>query len=109
MCNICPRKCNVNRAIKACVCGCSDKLKVNIYQLHHGEEPVIRGNKGSGTIFFSGCNLKCVYCQNYNISDFGYGVEYSSEEVCNMMLDLQNQNAHNINLVTPTHFRSEEH
>jgi putative pyruvate formate lyase activating enzyme len=103
-CNICPRKCNVDRSEKTGICGCTDKLKVNIYQLHYGEEPVISGKNGSGTIFFSGCNLKCVFCQNSNISYLGHGKEYSNEEVSNMMLELQVKNAHNINLVTPAHF-----
>lgn len=103
-CNICPRKCNVDRTLKTGICGCGDKPKVNVYQLHYGEEPVISGSKGSGTIFFSGCNLKCVFCQNYTISYLGYGNDYSIDELSNMMLDLQKQNAHNINLVTPTHF-----
>lgn len=103
-CNICPRKCNVDRSVKRGVCGCSDKPKVNIYQLHYGEEPVISGTNGSGTIFFSGCNLSCLYCQNYTISQLRHGKEYNIDELSNMMLELQRQNAHNINLVTPTHF-----
>jgi putative pyruvate formate lyase activating enzyme len=103
-CNICPRKCNVDRSVKRGVCGCSDKPKVNIYQLHYGEEPIISGTNGSGTIFFSGCNLSCVFCQNYTISQMRHGKEYSIEELSDMMLEIQMQNAHNINLVTPTHF-----
>ncbi len=103
-CNICPGKCNVNRAEKRGICGCSDKVKVNIYQLHYGEEPVISGSNGSGTIFFSGCNLGCVFCQNYTISQLGNGSEYSIDELSKMMLSLQAKKAHNINLVTPTHF-----
>ncbi len=103
-CNICPRKCNAVRSVKPGVCGCSDKPKVNLYQLHYGEEPIISGVNGSGTIFFSGCNLNCVFCQNYTISQLRHGKECSIEELSNMMLELENQNANNINLVTPTHF-----
>ena len=106
-CNICPRKCNVNRLEKKGVCGCSDMLIINLYQLHFGEEPVISGKNGSGTIFFSGCNLGCVYCQNYTISQLRHGNEYSIYDVSNMMLELQSQNAHNINLVTPSHFTTQ--
>lgn len=103
-CNICPRKCNAIRSKMPGVCGCSDLPKVNIFQLHHGEEPIISGSNGSGTIFFSGCNLKCVFCQNFSISQFRHGYECSVEELADMMLSLQLQNAHNINLVTPAHF-----
>lgn len=106
-CNICPRKCNADRAVKAGDCGCGEKLKINLAQLHYGEEPIISGERGSGTIFFSGCNLHCVFCQNYSISQQRYGNEYSIEELSRMMLELERQNAHNINLVTPTHFSTE--
>lgn len=103
-CVICPRKCAVNRYERMGFCKSSDKIKINTYQLHHWEEPVISGTQGSGTIFFSHCNLQCVFCQNYKISFSGYGKEFSNEEACAIMLDLQNRNAHNINLVSPTHY-----
>ncbi|MDD2332150.1 MAG: radical SAM protein, partial [Candidatus Cloacimonetes bacterium] len=85
-------------------CQAGAKLKVNIACLHHGEEPVISGTGGSGTIFFSHCNLRCVFCQNYQISSMGWGEEISIQSCAELMLSLQEQGAHNINLVTPTHF-----
>jgi putative pyruvate formate lyase activating enzyme len=71
---------------------------------HLGEEPMISGHRGSGTIFMSNCNMHCLYCQNYTISQLGYGREYTVEQVASMMLDLQAAGVHNINFVTPTHF-----
>jgi putative pyruvate formate lyase activating enzyme len=103
-CLICPRKCEVDRFEKEGYCNSSEKIKINTYQLHYWEEPVISGKQGSGTIFFSNCNLRCVFCQNYKISKLGHGKEYTTEQLCAMMLDLQTKGAHNINLVTPTHF-----
>jgi putative pyruvate formate lyase activating enzyme len=88
-------------------CRSSDKIIINRIQLHHGEEPVISGTRGSGTIFFSNCNLACVYCQNYTISQQGWGRSYSESEVTAAMLQLQDAGAHNINLVTPTHFTAQ--
>ncbi|RKX69625.1 radical SAM protein [candidate division TA06 bacterium] len=105
-CNICPWKCGVNR-IKGekGICEASgENVKIASFNLHHGEEPPISGMKGSGTIFFSGCNMKCVYCQNYPISQFKYGKENTIEELSDIMLDLKNKNAHNINLVTCNHY-----
>ncbi|OFY93725.1 MAG: hypothetical protein A2309_04485, partial [Bacteroidetes bacterium RIFOXYB2_FULL_35_7] len=81
-----------------------NKIKVNISQLHFGEEPILSRTKGSGTIFFSHCNLRCVFCQNFLISHRGEGSEISITELAEMMLDLQNRGAHNINLVSPSHF-----
>jgi len=103
-CNICPRKCDIDREVNRGFCRSGVLPKINIYQLHYGEEPVISGTRGSGTIFFSGCNLSCVYCQNYQISQLNYGKEYSIKELAEIMIELQAQGAHNINLVTPTHF-----
>lgn len=103
-CVICPRACGINRYESLGFCKSSYKIKINTYQLHQWEEPVISGTKGSGTIFFSNCNLQCVFCQNYKISYSGFGKEYTTAEVCAMMLDLQNKGAHNINLVSPAHF-----
>ena len=103
-CNICPRKCNVNRHLKLGFCESSENIKINIYQLHHWEEPIISGTQGSGTIFFSSCNLKCVYCQNHKISFQNYGSFYNVDELSNIMLELQSKGAHNINFVTPAHF-----
>ena len=103
-CLLCPRKCGVNRYKEKGVCGASNKLKVAYYSLHMWEEPVISGVKGSGTIFFSYCNLKCMYCQNKKISLDGYGKIISMKRLGEVMLELQDKGAHNINLVTPTHY-----
>lgn len=103
-CVICPRDCGVDRQHQVGACGLGATLTVNCSQLHFGEEPVISGQRGSGTIFFAGCNLHCVYCQNYPISQEHRGSPCSVPELVAMMLDLQRQGAHNINLVTPTHF-----
>ena len=102
-CNICPNNCKVNRINgKVGICKASDKVKVALASLHYFEEPCISGEKGSGTVFFSNCNLKCKFCQNYKISWEGKGKEITAEELANIFLDLQNQGANNINLVTPT-------
>jgi putative pyruvate formate lyase activating enzyme len=103
-CRICPRECGVDRYQSLGFCGASNELTVNLAQLHFGEEPPISGSRGSGTIFFSHCNLKCVYCQNYTISCDGWGDALSEQALAEMMLDLQQQGAHNINLVTPSHY-----
>ena len=103
-CRLCPRNCGVNRYENVGVCGASNNLKVSHYSLHHWEEPVISGENGSGTIFFSHCNLKCIFCQNKKISTLGYGKEISGKRLIEIMLELQEVGAHNINLVTPTHF-----
>ena len=101
-CNLCPRRCGVNRYEKKGFCGATNKIKLAYYSLHMWEEPVISGDKGSGTIFFSNCNLRCLYCQNKKISIDGYGKYISNKELGNIMLKLQDMGAHNINLVTPT-------
>jgi len=103
-CRICPRDCSINRYKETGYCRASADIKVNLYQLHFGEEPVLSGTSGSGTIFFSHCNLNCIYCQNYTISYEGNGNIVSEEQCLEMMLNLQEQGAHNINLVTPTHY-----
>jgi putative pyruvate formate lyase activating enzyme len=105
-CVICPRECHVNRnagSVKG-ICGVDFRLKVSSANLHFGEEPPISGTRGSGTIFLSGCNLKCVYCQNYPISQYGHGDSATVDDVAGMMLDLQKRGAHNINFVTPSHY-----
>ncbi len=103
-CSICPRKCNVNR-LKDEKGFCKTGLKPKVYSFipHQGEEPPISGTRGSGTIFFSYCNMACVYCQNYEFSQLGQGREVDFEELAHFMLELQNMGCHNINLVTPTH------
>ena len=101
-CNLCPRKCNINRHEKVGFCGAKDKIKIARASLHYWEEPCISGTNGSGTIFFSNCNLKCIFCQNYEISTENVGAEITIEKFANICIDLQNKKALNINLVTPT-------
>lgn len=104
-CELCPRRCGANRAAGACgVCWADDSLKIARAALHYWEEPPISGECGSGTIFFSGCPLKCVYCQNHEISTGGFGIEVAPGRLVEIMLELQEQGAHNINLVTATHY-----
>lgn len=103
-CNLCPRNCGINRYEKVGVCGANDKVKLAYYSLHQWEEPVISGINGSGTVFFSHCNMKCIFCQNKKISTDGYGKEISIERLKEIYLELQEKGAHNINLVTPTHY-----
>lgn len=103
-CMLCPRKCGVNRYKTKGACGANNKVKLAYYSLHKWEEPVISGSKGSGTIFFSNCNMKCIYCQNKKISLDGYGKYISNKKLGEIMLKLQDMGAHNINLVTPTHY-----
>ena len=104
-CDICPRNCKVNRLKgEKGYCGTAKEMVVYSSFLHQGEEPVISGQKGSGTIFFSGCNLKCIYCQNYKFSHTVVGKKISEIDLAKIMLRLQGEGAHNINLVTPTHF-----
>ena len=103
-CLLCPRKCGVNRYETVGACGATNKIRLAYYSLHMWEEPVLSGTNGSGTIFFSHCNMKCIYCQNKKISIDGYGKLISNKRLGEIMLELQKQGAHNINLVTPTHY-----
>lgn len=106
-CSLCPRRCGADRTRgKTGFCGMPDLPAVNLIKLHYGEEPVISGTKGSGTVFFEGCNLGCVYCQNYAISrgPSGRGTLMDKDSLADAYLRLQEQGAHNINLVTPMHF-----
>ncbi len=103
-CRVCPHRCEVNRLENELgYCRTGKSAIVSSYFPHHGEEFPIRGFRGSGTIFFSYCNMRCVYCQNYEISHFGEGREVSPEELADMMLELQDMGVHNINLVSPSH------
>ena len=104
VCSLCPRKCGVDREISHGYCGAGLSAKVARAELHMWEEPCISGKNGSGTVFFSGCNLRCVYCQNYEISrqNNGAGKEISDKKLSEVFLRLQGQHANNINLVTPT-------
>lgn len=102
-CMLCPHNCKVNRANgEAGRCKCTNKIKIALVSLHKFEEPCISGENGSGTVFFSNCNLNCMFCQNYEISHLGKGYEVSTEELANIFLEQQKNGAHNINLVTPT-------
>ena len=101
-CNLCPRNCLVNRYEKKGFCNANEKIKVALAKPFYYEEPPISGTKGSGTIFFSSCNLKCLFCQNEQISQKCFGKEISITTLANIMLDLQEKKVHNINLVTPT-------
>lgn len=104
-CTLCPRECKVDRTIgQTGLCGMTSKIKVARIAPHYYEEPPISGENGSGAIFFSGCNLKCIFCQNYNISTNNFGTEISINKLAQKMIELQNKKVHNINLVTPTHY-----
>ena len=104
-CRLCPRQCGMNRLEgETGFCQTGRQAFLASYNLHHGEEDPLVGTHGSGTIFFAGCNLGCVFCQNYDISHFTRGaVEVTPDQLAQVMLHLQNQGAHNINFVTPTH------
>ena len=104
VCNSCPRKCNTDRQHTVGICGVGDTLRVALADLHFGEEPFISGTTGSGTIFFCGCPLKCVFCQNYNISHGAEGAEISVNRLAEIFYELEIRGAHNINFVTPTHY-----
>jgi putative pyruvate formate lyase activating enzyme len=104
-CELCPRRCRAARLDgRAGFCGQSGRLRVARSALHFWEEPPISGERGSGAIFFSGCPLRCVFCQNHEISSEGFGLEVSARRLAQRMLELQGQGALNINLVTPLHF-----
>ena len=104
-CTLCPHKCGVNR-IKGEIgrCKSTDKVKIALYSTHEFEEPCISGINGSGTVFFSNCNLNCIFCQNYEISQLGRGKEISTNELADIFLKQQEKNVENINLVTPTSY-----
>lgn len=102
-CTLCPRECNVDRKRNKGFCN-TDGIVVSRIGVHEWEEPCISGKKGSGTIFFAGCNLHCRFCQNYDISDVPRGAEVSAGRLADIMLYLQEVNVANINLVTPSHF-----
>jgi putative pyruvate formate lyase activating enzyme len=101
-CKICPRQCGSNRYYGRGVCGANAEILAAKAFLHQWEEPCINGSLGSGAIFFSGCNMNCVFCQNYKISQKGFGKEITVERLTEIMLELQEQGAQNINLVSPT-------
>jgi putative pyruvate formate lyase activating enzyme len=103
-CTLCPRKCEIDRtAGEKGFCKTGDKPFISSYGPHFGEEKPLVGRFGSGTIFMGNCNLGCIFCQNYSISHLGEGIKISSEKLADIMLSLQEEGCHNINLVTPTH------
>lgn len=105
MCTLCPRNCRIDRAMgETGVCGQTEKLKVARAALHYWEEPCISGEQGSGAVFFSGCALHCVFCQNADIANGTAGKEITRERLAEIFLELQQKGANNINLVTPGHF-----
>ena len=103
-CKICPHNCKINRLQQIGRCKSTDKIKIALYSIHNFEEPCISGDNGSGTIFFSNCNMNCVFCQNYEISQLGRGKEITIEELADIMIKQQERNVQNINLVTPTSY-----
>ena len=104
ICSICPRHCNVDRSVNLGFCQSPDNFRVARAALHFWEEPCISGKEGSGTVFFSGCNLGCVFCQNNEISAENKGVEISDDKLISIFENLISQGANNINLVNPTHY-----
>lgn len=101
-CRMCPRNCSVDRTRNVGACKATDKVKVALASIHNYEEPCISGKEGSGTVFFSNCNLRCVYCQNFHISRDGYGKEITVERLAKIFIEQQERGVNNINLVTPT-------
>ena len=103
-CTLCPRRCKVDRSMKTGFCGMGERPRVARAALHFWEEPCISGTRGSGAVFFSGCTLRCAYCQNYGISHEGQGQDISVQRLADIFKELEDQGAHNINLVTGTPF-----
>ena len=102
-CNLCPHKCGVNRLEnKIGICKATNNVKLALANMHYFEEPCISGKTGSGTVFFSNCNLNCVFCQNYKISQLGFGEEITTDRLAEIFIELQKIGANNINLVSPT-------
>lgn len=104
LCNICPRECNIDREKETGFCGMPENFVIARAALHFWEEPFISGKEGSGAVFFSGCNLRCVYCQNHHISTDKFGREVTDKRLMEIFDSLIEQGANNINLVTPTHY-----
>ena len=106
-CKICPRECNIDRENFPGFCGMTEKIKLAKADIFMWEEPVISGTNGSGAVFFSGCNLKCCFCQNYQISSGHFGKEISTERLAKIFQELEQKKVHNINLVSPMHFQKQ--
>ncbi len=103
-CSLCPNFCKIDKTKEKGLCGTNGKIRIAKYYLHPFEEPLISGSKGSGTVFFCGCSLKCVFCQNYELSRSLRGKEISVKELADIFKKLEDMGAHNINLVSPTHY-----
>ena len=103
-CTLCPRECKADRTTSVGFCGMTDKLTVAKVMVHTSEEPCVSGTRGSGAVFFSGCTLRCAFCQNHQISHERFGREISTLRLSNIMLELQDKGVHNINLVSASHF-----
>lgn len=107
ICLLCPNECKINKNTNFGFCGTDNKIRIAKFYLHPFEEPCISGSKGSGTIFFCGCSLRCVFCQNYDVSRVKTGKEISVQELADIFKQLEDMGAHNINLVTPTHYSNQ--
>ena len=103
-CELCPRRCKVDRVKRLGFCKAGEELRVALVSLHEWEEPCLIGGRGAGTIFFSHCNLRCLYCQNFSISHEGFGVAVSIERLAEIFIEQQERGAANVELVTPTHY-----
>ncbi len=103
-CSLCPNNCSVDKSVSKGLCGTDDNVYIAKYSLHKFEEPIISGTVGSGTVFFCGCSLKCVFCQNYELSRSLRGKQISVNQLADIFKKLENMGAHNINLVNPTHY-----
>ncbi|MBE6007683.1 MAG: radical SAM protein [Lachnospiraceae bacterium] len=103
-CNICPRKCNIDRSLFKGYCRGGTNARVALVSIHNWEEPSISGKNGSGTVFFSGCNMRCVFCQNHDISHANKGIEISDTRLAEIFIEQQERGVHNINLVSGGHF-----
>ena len=107
ICTLCPNGCKINKLTTKGLCGTDDKIFIAKYYLHPFEEPIISGKNGSGTVFFCGCSLKCVFCQNYELSRSLRGKEISVSHLADIFKKLEDDGAHNINLVNPTHYSNQ--
>lgn len=107
ICDICPRKCNIDRNKTVGFCGMTNTVKLAKADVFMWEEPCISGTKGSGAVFFSGCNLRCCFCQNYQISNQNFGKEISTQRLAQIFKELEEKGVHNINLVSPSHFANQ--
>ena len=107
ICDICPRHCKIDRSQKKGFCGMTDKVELAKADVFLWEEPTVSGTNGSGAVFFSGCNLKCCFCQNFEISHNGFGKEISIERLAEIFCELEQKGVHNINLVSPSHYSNQ--